>query len=113
MLCLMHLAYDECHAIFFLQKVHKVMQKLCITQLIWLTKSLGLTLKKIPLVMELFFVFMISSISLLHASGSYAQTAWISLDIKNQTEQAILEQVEAKSNFSFFYNNRHVDLNRK
>ena len=27
--------------------------------------------------------------------------------------QEVLEQIEAKSNFSFFYNNRHVDLNRK
>ena len=78
-----------------------------------MTKSLVLTLKKIPLVMKLFFIFMISSISLLHASGSYAQTARISLDTKNQTVQNVLEQIESKSNFSFFYNNRHVDLNRK
>lgn len=63
--------------------------------------------------MKLFFIFMISSISLLHASGSYAQTARISLDTKNQTVQNVLEQIESKSNFSFFYNNRHVDLNRK
>ena len=89
------------------------MQKLFIAQLIWVTKSLVLTLKKIPLVMKLFFIFMISSISLLHASGSYAQTARISLDTKNQTVQNVLEQIESKSNFSFFYNNRHVDLNRK
>lgn len=89
------------------------MQKLFIAQLIWVTKSLVLTLKKIPLVMKLFFIFMISSISLLHASGSYAQTARISLDTKNQTVQNVLEKIESKSNFSFFYNNRHVDLNRK
>lgn len=89
------------------------MQKLSITQFRWVTMSLGLTLKKIPLVMKLFFVFMLSSISLLHASGSYAQTARISLETKNQTVQEVLEQIEAKSNFSFFYNNRHVDLNRK
>ena len=78
------------------------MQKLFIAQLIWVTKSLVLTLKKIPLVMKLFFIFMISSISLLHASGSYAQTARISLDTKNQTVQNVLEQIESKSNFSFF-----------
>ena len=89
------------------------MQKLSITQFRWVSMSLGLTLKKIPLVMKLFFVFMLSSISLLHASGSYAQTARISLETKNQTVQEVLEQIEAKSNFSFFYNNRHVDLNRK
>ena len=52
--------------------------------------------------MKLFFVFMLSSISLLHASGSYAQTAWISLETKNQTVQEVLEQIEAKSNFFFF-----------
>lgn len=89
------------------------MQKLSITQFLWVTKSLGLTLKKIPLVMKLFFVFMLSSISFLHASDSYAQTARISLDIKNQTVQEVLEQIEAESDFSFFYNDRHVDLNRK
>ena len=56
---------------------------------------------------------MLSSISFLHASDSYAQTARISLDIKNQTVQEVLEQIEAESDFSFFYNDRHVDLNRK
>ena len=77
------------------------MQKLSITQFLWVTKSLGLTLKKIPLVMKLFFVFLINSISLLHASGSYAQTARISLDTKNQTVQEVLEQIEAKMAVGF------------
>lgn len=89
------------------------MQKLFTTQFMWVTMPLGVTLKKIPLVMRLFLVFMICSISLLHASGSYAQTARISLNTKNQTVQDVLELIEAKSDFSFFYNNRHVDLNRK
>ena len=31
------------------------MQKLSITQFLWVTKSLGLTLKKIPLVMQTVF----------------------------------------------------------
>lgn len=89
------------------------MQKSFIAQFLRVTKSHGLTLKKIPFVMKLFLILIISSVSLLHASGSYAQTARISLNKKNQTVQEVLDQIEAKTDFSFFYNNRHVDLNRK
>ena len=89
------------------------MQKINITQYIKGRKLLGLTLEKIPLSMKLSFIFMVSSVGLANAVGSYAQETRISLNAENKTVQEVLDQIEEKSDFSFFYNNRHVDLNRR
>lgn len=89
------------------------MKKINITQYIKERKLLGLTLEKIPLSMKLSFIFMVSSVGLANAVGSYAQETRISLNAENKTVQEVLDQIEEKSDFSFFYNNRHVDLNRR
>ena len=89
------------------------MQKINITQYIKERKLLGLTLEKIPLSMKLSFIFMVSSVGLANAVGSYAQETRISLSAENKTVQEVLDQIEEKSEFSFFYNNRHVDLDRR
>ena len=89
------------------------MQKINITQYIKERKLLGLTLEKIPLSMKLSFIFMVSSVGLANAVGSYAQETRISLSAENKTVQEVLDQIEEKSDFSFFYNNRHVDLDRR
>ncbi len=65
------------------------------------------------LTVKLSCLFMLSSAGLAHASGTYAQEARITLDAKNETVQEVLEQIEAESGFSFFYNHRHVDLDRR
>ena len=65
------------------------------------------------LTVKLSCLFMLSSAGLVHASGTYAQEARITLDAKNETVQEVLEQIEAESGFSFFYNHRHVDLDRR
>ena len=65
------------------------------------------------LCMKLSALFLLSSVGLAHATGTYAQEARISLDAKNETVQEVLKEIEEESGFSFFYNNRHVDLNRR
>jgi len=73
----------------------------------------GLTLKKIPFVMRLFILCFFVSVSLAGATNSYAQKAEVSLDINKQTVQEVLNLIESQSDFTFFINHKHVDLDRK
>ena len=69
--------------------------------------------KKIPLSMKLFLLTLLCSIGMLQAAGSYAQNARISLHVEEETVADVLVQIEELSDFDFFYNNTHVDLNRR
>ncbi len=90
------------------------MQKNCITPLLWTEKSPHATFKKTPIIMKsLFFACLIGSAGLVQATNTYAQTTTVSLHVENQTVGDVLQQIESKTEFSFFYNNRHVDLNRR
>lgn len=75
--------------------------------------SLGLTLNKIPLAMRLFVLILICSITLVHASNSYAQNTVIKIEVQNKTVSEVLSEIEKQSDFTFFFNNKHVDQNRK
>ena len=90
------------------------MQKNCITPLLWAEKSPHATFKKTPIIMKsLFFACLIGSAGLVQATNTYAQTTTVSLHVENQTVGDVLQQIESKTDFSFFFNNRHVDLNRQ
>lgn len=90
------------------------MRKKCITPLIWDKKTCGLALPKIPIVMKsLFYACLLSSAGLTYASNSYAQTTMVSINVENQTVKEVLDEIENTTEYSFFYNTRHVDLDRK
>lgn len=76
-------------------------------------RSLWIFTKKIPLVMKLFIFYLFCSISMLQAVESYAQNARLSLNVEEETVANILQQIENASDFDFFYNNSHVDLDRR
>lgn len=63
--------------------------------------------------MRLFVLFFICSIGLSYATDGYAQKAIISIDVHNGRVEDVLQEIEAQSDFSFFFNNRHVDLDRR
>ena len=63
--------------------------------------------------MRLLVIFIISSIGLVQATNSYAQKATVSLDVRNQTVKEVLDEIEDQSDFTFFFNNRHLDLQRR
>ncbi len=63
--------------------------------------------------MRLLVLFLVYSIGLSYAADSYAQKAMISIDVRNQRVEDILKEIEAQSDFDFFFNNKHVDLNRR
>lgn len=76
-------------------------------------RSLYAFTKKIPLTMKLFIFYLFCSIGMLQAIESYAQNARLSLKVEEETVADVLRQIEEASDFDFFYNNSHVDLNRR
>lgn len=63
--------------------------------------------------MKLSVFLLICSIGLAQATGSYAQKATVNLEMRNQTVKEVLDEIEEQSDFSFFFNIKHVDLDRK
>lgn len=63
--------------------------------------------------MRLLVIFIITSISLVQATNSYAQKATVSLEVRNRTVKEVLDEIESQSEFTFFFNNRHLDLQRR
>ena len=63
--------------------------------------------------MKVFIVALLCSVGLAQAAGTYAQNARISLEANNQTVREVLHEIEAQSEFDFFFNNKHVDLDRR
>lgn len=63
--------------------------------------------------MKLSVFLLLCTIGLAQASGSYAQKATVNLEMCNQTVKEVLDEIEEQSDFSFFFNIKHVDLDRK
>lgn len=63
--------------------------------------------------MKLSVFLLICSIGLAQATGSYAQKTTVSLEMRNQTVKEVLDEIEEQSDFSFFFNIKHVDLDRR
>lgn len=63
--------------------------------------------------MKLSVFLLLCSIGLVQAADSYAQKATVNLEMRNQTVKDVLDEIETQSEFSFFFNIRHVDLQRK
>lgn len=63
--------------------------------------------------MKLSVFLLVCSIGLAQAADSYAQKATVSLEMRNQTVKEVLDEIEEQSDFSFFFNIKHVDLQRR
>jgi len=63
--------------------------------------------------MKLSVLFFVGSLGVSYASGTYAQTAMVSVESQNATVGEILKDIENQSDFDFFYNNNQIDLNRR
>lgn len=62
--------------------------------------------------MKLSVFFLLCSICLAQAADSYAQKATVNIEMRNQTVKEVLNEIEKQSDFSFFFNIKHVDLQR-
>lgn len=63
--------------------------------------------------MRLSILMLICAFSIVQASTSYAQNVKVNLNVSNQTVREVLDEIENQSEFTFFFNNRHVDLQRR
>jgi len=65
------------------------------------------------LVMRMILFIMILSVAQIFAVDSYSQNAKISLDIYNQPVKSVLVAIQNQSEFSFMFNSKIVDVERK
>ncbi|MGM9754826.1 MAG: SusC/RagA family TonB-linked outer membrane protein [Parabacteroides sp.] len=92
------------------------MANILIPQQNWAIKALRLpeqVVRQIPRGMKLSMLALFCSAGIAWSAESYAQEAKVSLNANNETVENVLRKIENQSEFSFFYNVRHVDLNRR
>lgn len=77
------------------------------------TRSLWRNSQRIPLYMRFFVLFLTCSVSLAYATGTYAQNIKISLKLQNKSVKEVLKEIEKQTDFSFFFNNKHIDVSRQ
>lgn len=68
---------------------------------------------KFHVIMRLLLVLLITSLSLDTAKANVSQTPKISLEINDITVSDVLDQIESQSGYTFFYNNKLIDVTRK
>ena len=62
---------------------------------------------KIVLILLTVVLFKVSAVE------TYAQSTRIDLNMKNSTVKDVLKDIESKSEFTFFYNDKAIDTNRR
>lgn len=69
--------------------------------------------KKILSHAKLVSLLLIISINMAGAATSYGQSTLLSLEIRNESIQNVLEEIENQSEYSFFYDNKQINTKRK
>jgi len=67
---------------------------------------------KILLRMKITALLLIATLTIVNAANTYSQTTILSVEAKGQTVQTVLDQIEAQSEFHFFYNTKQVDTKK-
>ncbi len=70
-------------------------------------------LNLIPLQMKVTFFMLFCFVGLLSASNSYAQRALLNFNSQTRTIYEVLNDIEKQTDFTFFYNNKQINLSRK
>lgn len=76
-------------------------------------RVIHLLFNKTLLFMKLCTLLLISSLNFTVAAEPYAQKLEINIPVNNQTVGSVLDQITEKTGYDFFFNNKHVDLNRR
>lgn len=90
--------------------MHKSMNKLLTVK--GLKSSYDL-LPKIPMRMRITSVLLAGFLFQASAETLYSQSAKISLEMNNATVEQVLDEIEAKSEFYFLYNNKLINVDRR
>lgn len=88
------------------------MKKHSCIQLLGRINSLTIGINKIPLVMKLSIFMLFCFVGFISANNSYAQETLLDIAARNRTVEAVLNEIEHQSEFTFFYNNKQVDVHR-
>ena len=70
-------------------------------------------LPKIPMRMRITSVLLAGFLFQANAETSYSQSARISIEMNNVTVEEVLNEIEAKSEFYFLYNNKLINVDRR
>lgn len=70
-------------------------------------------LPKIPMRMRITSVLLAGFLFQANAETSYSQSARISIEMNNATIEEVLNEIEAKSEFYFLYNNKLINVDRR
>lgn len=70
-------------------------------------------LLKFNLKMKLTTLLLITTMLGLHANDSYSQKTKVTLNVKNASVRAVIDDIESNTEFRFIYKVKHVDLERQ
>jgi TonB-dependent starch-binding outer membrane protein SusC len=70
-------------------------------------------LRKTMRIMRLSLFLIVISTAMAFSANSYSQNTKLTLDLNNATVKEVLKAIENQSEFLFFYQEKHVDLNRQ
>jgi TonB-linked SusC/RagA family outer membrane protein len=88
------------------------MKKRIYTQCVWIREHIS-RLSKAPFAMSILMLMAILTADTLYAAESYAQKVNLNLHYEDEAVGNVLKEIENQTEFTFFYNNRQVDVNRK
>ncbi len=63
--------------------------------------------------MRLSLLFLLTVSFIMQANSTYSQQTKISLDMETATVEAVMEEIETKTEFKFFFNTKTVDLKKR
>jgi TonB-linked SusC/RagA family outer membrane protein len=70
-------------------------------------------LREVMRIMRLSLFLIVISSAMAFSATSYSQSTKLTLDLNNTTVKEVLKAIEDQSEFLFFYQEKHVDLNRQ
>lgn len=74
--------------------------------------GLFIPFRKILRIMKVFVLLLLMTITQVLAIGVYSQNTRITLNLSGTTVANVLDEIQAKSEFDFFYNNKLIDVER-
>lgn len=70
-------------------------------------------LRKTMRIMRIILFLILISTGMAFSSGTYSQNTKLTLNLNTATVKEVLNVIENQSEFLFFYQEKHVDLNRQ
>lgn len=89
------------------------MEKHNCIQLLRTKNVLKSCINEIPFVMKLSVVLLFCFVGVLSANEGYAQKTILNITMEDKSINEVLNEIEKRTEFTFFYNNKQVDVHRR